>query len=480
MTSSHPHLPATRYRGHLDPGWADPGPTDRVRCTFVPPFLLQRLAEAGVDCAGTTLVLDRQARSARSNPNSPTAAVPGAWTVHTAANTTTLPGTPVRAAGQPASGDPAVDEAADGIAATLAMFADHLGRASYDGQGAGVSLTVHFGTDYDNAFWDGTQLVFGDGDGRVFGRFTAAVDVLAHEFTHALTEYTCGLVYQGQSGALNESVSDAFAACLKQQVLGQQAGEGDWLIGEHLFVPGIDARALRDMAAPGTAYDDPTLGKDPQVGHMDDYVTTSEDNGGVHLNSGIPNRAFQLAATSIGGASIDGAGAIWFRAMTSSQVRPDADFASFAAATVAAAGEHADAVTKAWRQVGVLPDGASGDADTFGATGRPDASGGAADTSGPGTITVRRSGGFAGRTTECSLDLDSDQPPAPHARALWGQVEQADVWPGAESRADVSARPDGFVYEISVPGRAPSYVGEQDLAGPLADLVHMVLSHRDR
>ena len=137
-----------------------------------------------------------------------------------------------------------------------------------------VSVTVHYGKDYDNAFWDGSQLVFGDGDGTVFERFTKSADVLAHEFGHAVTEHTTGLVYRDQSGALNESVSDVFAACFKQHLAGEDAAGGDWLIGEGIFVAGINARALRDMAAPGTAYDDPTLGADPQVGHMDDFIVT--------------------------------------------------------------------------------------------------------------------------------------------------------------------------------------------------------------
>src|SRR5207342_2872834 len=152
------------------------------------------------------------------------------------------PGTVVRSAGQPESGDDAVDEAAAGIAGSLALFAEVYGRESYDGRGARVSLTVHYVRDYDNAFWDGTQLVFGDGDGKVFGRFTRPVDVLGHELTHAVTEYTAGLAYHDQPGALNESVSDVFAACLKQRLLGQTPADADWLIGEGIFVPGIQAR----------------------------------------------------------------------------------------------------------------------------------------------------------------------------------------------------------------------------------------------
>ena len=147
----------------------------------------------------------------------------------TGVQTCALPISAARSAGEPATGDAAVDEAADGITATLEMWAEGFGRDSFDGAGAPVSLTVHYGSAYDNAFWDGTQLVFGDGDGRVFDRFTKPVDVLAHEFGHAVVEHTCDLTYQGQSGALNESVADAFASCLRQRVLGQDAADGDWL-----------------------------------------------------------------------------------------------------------------------------------------------------------------------------------------------------------------------------------------------------------
>ncbi len=133
---------------------------------------------------------------------------------------------------------------------------------------------MHYGVDYDNAFWDGEQLVFGDGDGEIFDRFTKPMDVMAHEFTHGVVQYTADLVYSGQSGALNESVADVFAAMTKQQSQGQSADQADWLIGEGLFLPGVQATALRSMIQPGTAYDDPRIGKDPQVGSMADYVET--------------------------------------------------------------------------------------------------------------------------------------------------------------------------------------------------------------
>ena len=227
---------------------------------------------------------------------------------------------------------------------------------------------------------------------------------------------------------------------MKQRHLGQSAASADWLIGEGIFVPGINGKALRSMEFPGTAYDDPQLGKDPQVGDMKDYVQTTDDNGGVHTNSGIPNRAFALAAKAIGGDSWSGAGKIWYAALTSG-LAADSDFATFAAATVDAAGDHADEVRQAWTTVGVTP-GAG-------------AAGGSGSTA-PAThaVEVVRSGGFAGLRREGSVDLDSDDPRAPRARELVGRIDFTAVPPG-------QPRPDGFTYrfrhhgeECSVPEHA--------------------------
>ncbi len=424
-----------------------------MTCRFVPPYLLRRIAPE-------SLLVDEQLRSGRTVPAADRRTVlpPGgpAWTVHTADGTTTLPGRAVRSAGDPDAGDAAVDEAATGITGALALFAEVYGRASYDGMRAPVSLTVHYGRDYDNAFWDGRQLVFGDGDGRVFGRFTGPVDVLGHELTHAVTEHTAGLRYRDQPGALNESVSDVFAACLKQRLLGQTAAEADWLIGAGIFLPGINARALRDMAAPGTAYDDPALGRDPQVGHLRDYVDTAEDNGGVHLNSGIPNRAFQLAATTIGGATWEGAGRIWYDALTGGSVGADTDFAGFAAATVTAAGAHAEAVRGAWADVGVTV-GAGGGA----------AGGSTASSGGSRRVSVRRTGGFAGLRTTGELDLDGDDPRTGEVAALVGRVDLGRVAAG-------DPQPDRYVYSFDLCGSCAD-VPEQHLTPDLARLVELLL-----
>ena len=428
-------------------------------CTFIPPYLLERLGAADDLLLDELLRVRRSARAAGPHPTVAGAVDAAAWTVHDADSTTSLPGRPVRSAGQPATGDVAVDEAAAGIEATLQMFADAFARSSYDGAGAPVTVTVHYGRRYDNAFWDGNQLVFGDGDGEVFERFTKSADVLAHEFGHAVTEHTAALVYRDQSGALNESVSDVFAACFKQHLAGESATEGDWLIGEGIFVPGLKARALRDMAAPGTAYDDPTLGTDPQVGHMDDFIVTADDNGGVHLNSGIPNRAFQLAATAIGGTSLEGAGRIWYSALTSGSLTPTSDFAAFAAATVAAAGEHAEAVTSAWQQVGVTGGAATAPVpDPVGA--------GAAE-----VVRVKRSGGFTGRTEQGEVSLDDAD------EGVLALVRRIDLDAAAASAAAYRPMPDMFVYTFQVADGDPVTLPEQALSGDLHELAALVLRH---
>ena len=192
----------------------------------------------------------------------------------------------MRAEGQPATKDPAVNEAYDGLGATYKFYWDVFRRDSIDGAGMALHGLVHFGSKYNNAFWDGEEMVFGDGDGVLFTRFTASLDVIGHELTHGVTQYEANLVYSGQSGALNESISDVFGSLVKQYKLNQTAKQADWLIGADCVGRKLKP-ALRSMKAPGTAnpYDD-------QPADMDHYVRTTEDHGGVHTNSGIPNLAF--------------------------------------------------------------------------------------------------------------------------------------------------------------------------------------------
>jgi Zn-dependent metalloprotease len=424
-----------------------------MRCHFIPSYLLDRLAEAPdetwAERGRRTKLVDERVRSQAAV--APQAVGDADWQIHDAQNGAELPGVLVRTAGEAEVADVTVNEAATGIIESLALFAD-LGRDSFDDQGATVVATVHYEQDYDNAFWDGTQLVFGDGDGTVFERFTKPIDVIGHELTHAVTQHTADLTYQGQSGALNESVSDVFGACIKQRYLGQDAASADWLVAEGIFLPGINGRALRSMSEPGTAYDDPAIGKDPQVGSMADYVETTDDSGGVHINSGIPNRAFVIAARAIGGESWSGAGRIWFATLTSG-LDKDSDFATFARSTIAEAGEHAATVEDAWTQVGVLG----------GATPAPASPAPAAGS----TVVVARTGGFAGMTKEGVVDLESDDPRVPEVRDLVQRVDFASLPQG-------EPRPDRFVYRFRY-GSNEAQVYEPALTEDLRRLAGIVL-----
>lgn len=272
-----------------------------------------------------------------------------------------LPGRLVRDEGAAPTGDVAVDEAHDGAEATWKLYYDIYGRNSLDDNGMEIVQTVHYSHDYNNAFWDGHQMVYGDGDGDIFDRFTIDVDIIAHELSHGVTEFESGLVYRFQSGALNEHYSDVFGSLVKQRVMGHDAGTADWLIGEKVLIG--DEYALRSMKAPGTAYvDHPAIGTDPQPATMDDYKDwgLERDRGGVHVNSGIPNHAFYLAATAIGGNAWEKAGFIWYTAFTD-MLKANATFVRAARATIEAAwkeygakSQEARAVEDAWKQVKVI------------------------------------------------------------------------------------------------------------------------------
>ena len=277
-------------------------------------------------------------------------------TIYDAHNTQILPGDVVRTEGAQATGDRAVDEAYDGLGHTYDYYFEELGRNSLDGQGGPLHGVVHFDQNYDNAFWDSQYMVFGDG--FLLDHLTE-LSVAAHELTHGVTEVEAQLVYLRQSGALNEHVSDALASVVKQYVNGREdASEADWLIGEGIWRDDIQGQALRSMSNPGSAYDDPLIGKDPQPRHMDDYVRTPEDNGGVHINSGIPNRAFYLVATRIGGFAGGKVAAIWYATLRDERLSPRATFSEFALLTYVNAWnlfskEEAEIVESAWKEVGV-------------------------------------------------------------------------------------------------------------------------------
>ncbi len=280
-------------------------------------------------------------------------------TIYDAKNGTSLPGTLVRREGDGPSADVAVNEAYDGSGVTYDLYKNVFGRDSIDGRGLPLNSTVHYQRNYDNAFWDGSQMVYGDGDGDLFNRFTIAIDVIGHELTHGVTQYEAKLVYSQQPGALNESMSDVFGSLVKQYQKNQTADQADWIIGEGLLAAGVNGVGIRSMKAPGTAYNDPVLGKDPQPGHMKDYVNTTSDNGGVHINSGIPNRAFYLAALEIGGFAWEKAGQIWYVTLrdklgSSSNFQNCADLTFQTAAELFGAGSlEQQAVKNGWAGVGI-------------------------------------------------------------------------------------------------------------------------------
>lgn len=421
---------------------------------IVPPYLLRRLADGSdplADYARWTLTWDESHRRRRTKPardastytamageQRPAAAGPSRE-VFDAGHAERLPGTSARAEGAPATGDAAVDEAYDGFGATWRLYSEVFGRNSIDGAGQRLLGSVHYGESYQNAFWDGTQMVFGDGDGVIFGRFTASLDVIGHELTHGVLESTANLTYSGQSGALNESAADVFGVLVAQYAAGQSAEAADWLIGGDLLLPGVSGTALRSMLHPGTAYDDPRLGKDPQPDQMSGYVVTTDDNGGVHYNSGIPNRAFALTATTIGGPAWEQAGQIWYDVLTGSAIKADCDFETFAQLTTAAAvarfGEgsaEAAAVRTGWETVGV---GAAGSAPASDHGGRVDPN---AD------LLLRRTGGFAGvprqRQTVLS-ELPKDD------RHAWQGLLAGGALPRLAT--DRAPRPDAFAYCVT-------------------------------
>ncbi|KAI3489506.1 hypothetical protein L1887_46552 [Cichorium endivia] len=331
--------------------------------SVIPPYILRRIIESGSEpqqrCARQTLThVQTLMAHMPGKPAAPHVNKAGQLErdIYDAKQTQELPGTQVRYEGQPSNGDVAVDEAYNYLGITHDFFWKEYQRDSLDNKGLILTGTVHYGREYQNAFWNGQQMVFGDGDGEIFNRFTIAIDVVAHELSHGVTETEAGLIYFEQSGALNESLSDVFGSLVKQYHLKQTADKADWLIGEGLLAKGINGKGLRSMSEPGTAYDDPLLGKDPQPAHMKDFIKTREDNGGVHLNSGIPNRAFYLAATAIGGYAWEKAGYAWYDTVCDRNLAQDADFEAFAKLTIAhgekrSGGDAGAAIKQAWEQL---------------------------------------------------------------------------------------------------------------------------------
>ena len=339
---------------------------------IVPPFVLEKMAESpngtvrrvAIDSLGRSGAMRSMRNTLAMAPMLsavPSAAAGKDRRIYTLKNRTpspfSLPGKLVRKEGQGKSKDPAVNEAYDFSGNTYDFYKAVLRRNSLDNRGMSLISTVHISRRFNNAFWNGEQMAYGDGDGVVFRRFTASLDVVGHELSHGVVTHTSNLEYQDQPGALNEHFADVFGTLVAQWRRKQTVKKASWLIGAELVVRAPTRRALRSMSDPGSAFqNDPHLGDDPQPKHMNDLYTGGEDYGGVHINSGIPNHAFYLAATEMGGRAWEKAGPIWYKTLlklnATSQFQECADTTHEIATNEYGAAE-ASAVRKAWQKVGI-------------------------------------------------------------------------------------------------------------------------------
>jgi Zn-dependent metalloprotease len=330
-------------------------------CFIVPPKLLRYLADQASGARRNelldSLLLSERVRGHRSARQLLLAAnIAGEKrrTIYDCRHRQTTPpqGKLARGEGDPEVADVTVNQAHESSGITYDFYETVLARNSVDGRGMRLDSFVHYGRKFNNAFWDGAEMTYGDGDGVTFLGFAGALDVVAHELTHGVTQFATsgGLDYSDQSGALNESISDVFGSVVKQWHLNQDVNTADWLIGAGIMVPSV-GKALRSMKEPGNT--SVTWVGDDQPSSMDGYAA----GGDVHTNSGIPNHAFYLAATAFAGNSWDKAGKIWYAALPA--LKSDATFADAAKATSEAAynlfgaGER-DTVREAWQKVKVI------------------------------------------------------------------------------------------------------------------------------
>lgn len=349
---------------------------DPLYC-FIPPYMLEHMSEspnrkvrycaiANIACRSAFIATRLATLGIATQPVLTSAHGHKHRLIYDARDSTELPGRLVRQEDQALTGDAAVDEAFDGSGLVYDFYEQLFERRSLDDNGMPLIASVHV-TEVDmqgdrvplnNAFWNGRQMAYGDGDGEVFTRFTASLEVIGHELTHGLQSFTSQLLYQGQSGALNEHFADVFGVLVRQWHDGTPANDASWLIGQQLLVPAPTRRGIRDMLHPGTAYSgDPDLGDDPQPAHMTDLYTGQRDRGGVHINSGIPNRAFALLAQALGGNAWEVAGRIWYETLL--QLPANSQFSDCARISARLAGQRRygaaarRAVIAAWREVGV-------------------------------------------------------------------------------------------------------------------------------
>lgn len=343
-------------------------------CCFVPPYMAESLQDSDDPAVRQIALasLGNEYRTARRlvSAQPMTAALMGQITgkeryvFDMQGASDPLPGNLVRQEGDRPVEDEAANEAYDYSGDVYDFYKEVFDRDSLDDAGLPLRSSIHvgdtFGRPMSNAFFNGQQMAYGDGDGNLFTRFTKALDVVGHELTHGIVSFTSNLDYFAESGALNESFADVMGSLISQWKYSQTTEQADWYIGKEILGPGAGIRGVRTLTGAKAYANDPNFGTDPQPKHYQDRYTGARDRGGVHINSGIPNHAFYLAAMTIGGYAWEKAGKIWYVTLKSA-LTSGATFADAATATIAIAaqlyGNESDeqnAVRNAWQQVGVI------------------------------------------------------------------------------------------------------------------------------
>ena len=339
-------------------------------CHIVPQDVLRRLAEdRSLDSAqrkafADTAKIDIEFRKLRAQAArlsraaeaiaGPAAreAAPPTISIYTCNHTQTLPGTPINNPG--GSTDPTAKRVYLETVALAEFYQTVFGRNSIDGAGMALISSIHYGVKYNNAFWNGSQMTYGDGDGAIFVDFSAGNDVIGHELTHGVTQHTLKLGYSGDAGGLNESISDCFGSMFRQWQAGQTAGQADWFIGKDIMGPAAIAKGLiclRDMANPAAAH---CLAPQPT---QYSQITPGMD---PHYSSGPPNLAFCVACKAAGGKSWETVGQVWYRSLTGFGPSPNLKMKAFANRTRAVVAQLypgnaalAAAVDGGWKHVGL-------------------------------------------------------------------------------------------------------------------------------
>ena len=283
------------------------------RCHFIPDVVFKEMKKDGIDVQPPSQTgIDKSVRTHRQNLMSIATALPVVGNnerlIYDSQNTTNNHLKLARKEGDAPVLDDDVNAVYDNGGIVRDYFKNVLNWDSIDNSSMDLILNVHFNIKYNNAFWDGEQMIFGDGDGENFRHFARALDVTAHELTHGVVQYTANLQYKGQSGALNEHFADVFGSAIKQYYLKQTELTANWLIGELCLSGRFEGKAIRSMKSPNDA----NVVMMSQPDHMTEIFKGTSDNYGVHINSGIPNYAFYLAAMGIG---TQNAALLWFEAL---------------------------------------------------------------------------------------------------------------------------------------------------------------------